>query len=203
VQRPPDFADRADGRDQHSRTTAGAALVGKWPHGILRSHHDGVARLRCGQRDLHRPDHALPDAVRGRRYSAEFADGTAALTAADGTGNKVQLGGVDGYLYPGLPLMTLKGNQLTIVVPPYDGGGYIVNSPTCAGGDYWWEVLDRTPGRHQVFESCGTWAGTVEDSGRIEGTINGTFAYYKGTGPNWTTDLFCRATDHRFTIVKR
>ena len=145
----------------------------------------------------------LPDAVRIRRYTAEFANGTATLTAADGTGNKVPLGGVDGYAYPGRALMTLKGNELTIVVPPEDGGGYIVNSPTCAGGDYWWEVLDSTPGRNQVFESCGTWTGTIQDSGRIEGTIYGTFAYYFGQGPNWTTDLFCRATNHRFTLEKR
>jgi len=98
--------------------------------------------------------------------------------------------------------MTVKGNELTIVVPSEDGG-YIANSPSWAGGDYWWEVLHQTPGRNQVFESCGTWTGTIQDSGRIEGTISGTFAYYVGQGPNWTTDLFCRATNHRFTLDKR
>jgi hypothetical protein len=98
--------------------------------------------------------------------------------------------------------MTLIGNELTIVVPPDDGGGYIVKDPGCAGGDYWWEEFDTTTGR-QAFESCGTWKGAIQDSGRVEGTISGSFGYYVGSGSNWTTDLFCKASDHRFTLVKR
>ena len=139
----------------------------------------------------------LPEAVRLRQYTAEFADGTATLKSADGTRNTIVLGGVDTYVYPGRPLMTLNGNELTIIVPPEDG------RPQCAGGDYWPEVLDSTGGRNQFFESCGTWTGTIQDSGRIEGTIVGTFAYYAGQGPNWTTALYCRASDHRFTLVKQ
>ena len=145
----------------------------------------------------------MPDVVRVRHYTAKFVDGTATLTAADGTGNTVLLGGIDQYAYPGRRLMTLTDNELTIVVPPDDGGGYITTSPTCAGGDYWWEDFDKTAGRNQVFESCGTWKGSIQDSGRIEGTIAGSFGYYVGTGPNWATDLFCKATDHHFELVKQ
>src|SRR5262245_57291776 len=80
----------------------------------------------------------LPEAVRTRQYTAEFADGTATLKSADGTRNTIVLGGVDTYVYPGRPLMTLNGNELTIVVPPEDG------RPLCAGGDYSVEVLDSS-----------------------------------------------------------
>jgi hypothetical protein len=153
----------------------------------------------------------FPEAVRVRQYAGEFVGGTATLRALDGTGNSEPLGGIDNYAYPGRPLMTLLGNELTIVVPPFDGGGYIPASPTCAGGDYWWEVFDKTVERRglvisefdHVFELCGTWAGIVQESGRIEGTISGSFGYYIGRLQNWTTDLFCRATDHHFAMVKR
>jgi len=145
----------------------------------------------------------FPEAVRVRQYAGEFVGGTATLRAMDSTGNSVPLGGIDNYVYPGRPLMTLQGNALTIVVPPDDGGGYIRGSPTCAGGDYWWEVLDNTAGQDHVFELCGTWAGVVQESGRIDGTISGSFGYYIGRLQTWTTDLFCRATDHHFTLVKR
>jgi hypothetical protein len=43
----------------------------------------------------------------------------------------------------------------------------------------------------------------MEDANRIEGTINGSFGYYKGVGPAWSTDLFCNASDHHFTLMKR
>jgi hypothetical protein len=149
----------------------------------------------------------FPAAVRVRQYAGEFVGGTATLRAMDGTGNSVSLGGIDNYAYPGRPLMTLQGNTLTIVVPPDDGG----RPTTCAGGDYWWEVFDKTAERRgfvisesdHVFELCGTWAGVAQESGRIEGTISGSFGYYVGRGPNYTTDLFCRAADHHFSLVKR
>jgi hypothetical protein len=144
----------------------------------------------------------MPETALVRRYQAEFTDGTARLTAADGTGNRVLLGGIDGYAYPGLPLMTLEAETLTIIVPPRDGGGYIVATPSCAGGDYWWEPFDDAQGTG-AFESCGTWIGKIQASGNIEGTVSGSFGYYLGRGPNWSTNLFCRATDHRFTLVKR
>ena len=75
--------------------------------------------------------------------------------------------------------------------------------PSCAGGDYWWEVIAQRPGESEGFESCGIWRATVGDPSRIEGTISGSFVYVKGTGPKWTTDLFCWAPDHRFVMVKK
>jgi hypothetical protein len=66
-------------------------------------------------------------------------------------------------------------------------------------GDYWWEIL---PGdNEEAFELCGDWRGSMEDSSRIEGTIDGAFAYYRGVYS--TTVLFCVAPDHRFTLTKR
>ena len=144
----------------------------------------------------------MPETALVRRYEAEFRDGFGRLTAADGTGNQVPLGGVDAYVHPGMPLMTVEADTLTIIVPPGDGGGYIVATPSCAGGDYWWEPFDDAHGKG-AFESCGTWTGKTQPSGNIEGTISGSFGYYLGKGPNWSANLFCRATDHRFTLVKR
>jgi len=94
----------------------------------------------------------LPDSVRLRRYDAQFADGAGKLTALDGTGNQVSVGGIDHDIYSGQPLMFATGNELTIIVPPSDGGGYIKSTPTCAGGDYWWEVFSNVAGDNQVFE---------------------------------------------------
>jgi len=56
-----------------------------------------------------------------------------------------------------------------------------------------------------IADSCGTWTGTIQDSGRIEGTISETFAYYVGQGPNWTTDLFCHESSihARETVTRR
>jgi hypothetical protein len=72
---------------------------------------------------------------------------------------------------------------------------------------HWRRLLVGDPERSgrekEVFELCGTWAGSMEDASRIEGTINGTFAYYSGVGPTWLTDLFCHAADHHFTLIKR
>jgi hypothetical protein len=142
---------------------------------------------------------AFPEIALVRRYDAEFAMGTAVLTSADNPENRVQIGGVDHYIMSGTPLMTSTPTELKIIVPPGDGGGYIAASPTCAGGDYWWERLDGPA----AFELCGAWVGTIHPSGDIDGTIAGAIGYYSGTGPNWKTDLFCRAGDHRFTMVKR
>jgi len=56
-----------------------------------------------------------------------------------------------------------------------------------------------------IADSCGTLTGTIQDSGRIEGTISETFAYYVGQGPNWTTDLFCHESSihARETVTRR
>lgn len=145
----------------------------------------------------------LPDSVMVRRYVAAFHDGTASFAATDGTGDRVGVGGVDHYFYNGVPLMTLNGAELRIIVPPKDVAG----SPECTGGDYWWEELSATAQGREAFELCGLWVGTVAESGNIEGTINGAFAYYKGNrpnaGPHWDIDLFCPADDHRFRLVKQ
>jgi len=143
----------------------------------------------------------FPDSARVRRYGAEFANGAAMLTATDNAANRVPLGGIDHYIYYGMPLMSVTGTELTILVP----GNTLAfgNDPSCAGGDYWWEILSEAPGPQEAFELCGTWRGSMEDPMRIEGTITGAFAYYKGVGPNWTNDLFCSASDHHFSLLKR
>jgi hypothetical protein len=84
------------------------------------------------------------------------------------------------------------------------GDALLDGGPTCAGGDYWWESVSTT----EVFETCGSWRALTDDPTRIPGTIDGAFGYYKGggvgPGPNWKTeDLFCRATDHQFTLTTR
>jgi hypothetical protein len=143
----------------------------------------------------------FPESVRVRRYDGEFANGAAILTAADGTGNRVSIGGIDHYIYSGMPLMSVTGNQLTIFVPgDINGFG---QPPTCTGGDYWWEFLSQAPGENEVFELCGTWQGSMEDPTRIDGAISGAFVYYRGVGPHWKTDLFCTAFDHHFTLTRR
>ena len=145
----------------------------------------------------------FPESVRVRRYAGEFADGAATLTAMDGTGNQVHIGGTDYYSPRNpRPLMTVTGTELTIIVPGHVSGPGL-QVPSCAGGDYWWEILSEAPGDNEGFELCGTWRGSMEDPARIEGTIDGTFAYYRGVVPPWTTVLFCVAPDHRFTLTKR
>jgi hypothetical protein len=137
----------------------------------------------------------FPNSVRVRQYDGEFTNGTAVLTAKDGTGNRVPLGGIDHYTLYGQLLMFMRDDTLTIIVP--GNLGRLPQSP-CAGGDYWWEVF----GEEEVFELCGTWEGAMYTT-LIEGAIDGVFAYYKGGGPNHTTTLWCRATDHRFTLTRK
>jgi hypothetical protein len=43
----------------------------------------------------------------------------------------------------------------------------------------------------------------MENPERIDGTISGSFGYYRGVGPRWHIDLFCQAPDHHFTLAKR
>jgi len=145
----------------------------------------------------------LPDSVRIRSYAGEFANGAATLSALDGSGSKIHIGGVDGYFYPGRALMFVRDGELTIIVPPANGSGFIRSAPTCTGGDYWWETLSNAPGDNEAFESCGTWRGSMENPERIDGTIDGSFGYYRGVGPNWRTVLFCTAPDHHFTLTRR
>jgi hypothetical protein len=150
---------------------------------------------------------AFPEYVRTRRYDAEFSGISGMLTATDGTGNQVPLGGIDHYAYYGQHLLWIQNNVLTIIVPPGSDRLEPVGTPegpdaTCAGGDYWWEILNGT----EIFEACGTWKASVADPTRIAGTIDGAFGYYntKGTSlPQESTNLFCRATDHQFILTPR
>ena len=147
----------------------------------------------------------FPESARVRRYVADFTGASGQLTPTDGADGRISIGGVDRYIYYGTNLLTVRDGQLTIVVPPDAGDisrrndALLGGPPSCAGGDYWWEYLSRT----EVFEMCGTWRASVDDPMRITGTIDGAFGYYKGVGPNWTTDLFCRANNHRFTLTRR
>jgi hypothetical protein len=145
----------------------------------------------------------FPDSVRMRSYAGEFANGYGKLSALDGTGNHIQIGGIDTYAYRYGPLMFVQDGELTIIVPPADGGGNVKSSPSCAGGDYWWEVLSDTSGDKEALETCGTWRGSTENPERIDGTISGSFGYYRGVGPRWSAVLFCSAPDHHFTLTKR
>ena len=138
----------------------------------------------------------FPNSVRVRQYDGEFTNGTAVLTAKDGTANQVHLGGTDNYAFQfETALMFMRDDTLTIIVP--GNLGRLPQSP-CAGGDYWWEPF----GEQEVFELCGTWEGAMYTT-QIEGAIDGVFAYYKGGGPNHATNLFCLATDHRFTLTRK
>src|SRR5260370_33490521 len=112
------------------------------------------------------------------------------------------MGGV--HYFDNSTLRSVPGSDHTIIVPPSAGNlarrdDSLLGEPTCSGGDYWWEVLSST----EVFDMCGTWRASMDDPPRIAGTIDGAFGYYKGVGPHWTTDLFCRAHDHQFTLDKR
>src|SRR5262245_16607937 len=49
----------------------------------------------------------LPDPVRVRSYVGEFANGNATLSALDGSGSKIHIGGTDTYLGTG-PLMFVQ-----------------------------------------------------------------------------------------------
>jgi len=179
--------------------SASAAVVydgcgGGYAQPERRSTFRGVCRRIFGVQPAHAVHRADATGATDRHGGTS---GTAVLTALDGTGNLVRIGGIDTYDSRQV-LMTLTSGQLTVIVPPGDGGGYIAGDPTCAGGDYWWEPFDNAQGTG-AFESCGTWTGTVLESGTIEGTTNGSFGYYLNSGAH----LFCRATDHRFKLVPR
>jgi hypothetical protein len=150
----------------------------------------------------------FPNAARVRHYRAEFSGPSGTLTPLDGTGDPISVGGIDHYLYNGSPLLWVQNQVLTIVVPP--SGEDLAQSddsqeqggPTCSGFDYpWHEGL----GNHDSFEVCGTWRASLDDPTQVVGTIDGAFAYYQWAGPGngLTTDLFCRAKDHQFTLTKR
>jgi hypothetical protein len=97
------------------------------------------------------------------------------------------------------------GSELTIIVPP---SADILNEPNrqpgaCGGGDYWHDYFGApTPyGYSETVEVCGTWHATVVDRSNIHGTIDGAFLYLKGIGPKFDTVLYCRASDHQFTLT--
>ena len=147
----------------------------------------------------------FPDSARVRRYDTQFTGSSLSVISANGTAGPFDA--------------RTSGNTFTAVVPPSaddltrrDASAVWVEAlrtqaPSCAGGDYWVDDFgdDVGPdGRHtEHFEMCGTWHATIEDPPRIAGTIDGAFVYYKGTGPNFSTDLYCRASDHQFSLTKR
>jgi len=138
---------------------------------------------------------SLPDSVRMRHYDAEFANGAARLKSTDGTGNEIQIGGVDGYYAYGRPLMIAKEGELTILVLPVDGHSYWGALGCDIDGFSWHETLSGG----DLFSLCGTWRGAMADPSRIEGTITGTFAYYPNAS-ELRSPLTCYATDHHFTL---
>jgi hypothetical protein len=150
----------------------------------------------------------FPDAARVRHYNADFSGISGTMTPTDHPGQSMHIGGIDRYVYYGLPLLRVNDGTLTVIVPPSAEDLAVRNDslfqggPTCSGGDYWWESLSPT----EVFDICGTWRASLDDPNRIVGTIDGAFGYYKGvvTGPDWKkADLFCRAKDHQFTLTSR
>jgi hypothetical protein len=153
----------------------------------------------------------FPDSVRVRHYNAEFTGASGILTPTDSpAGQQIPIGGIDHYVYYGSSLLSVSNGVLQIIVPPdaadiaRRNDALLEGGPTCSGGDYWWESVSST----EVFDTCGTWRASMDDPARIAGTIDGAFGYYKGggagPGPNWKTrDLFCRASDHQFTLTKR
>jgi hypothetical protein len=142
----------------------------------------------------------FPDAVKVRRYEGEFANGEGKLTAVDDPSSQVGLGGIDRYIYYEKPLMFVTGTELTIIVPGNIAG--TVGGGGCAGGDYWFEYWPSGSLDHW-FELCGTWRGSMEDPVRIDGTIDGAFVYGQGPGSATRRIQHCRASDHRFTMVRR
>jgi hypothetical protein len=145
----------------------------------------------------------FPESVRMRSYAGEFAGGFGKLSALDSTGNRIQIGGINPYAPRNRPMMFVVEDTLTIIVPPADGRPYDASVPSCAAGDFWWEFLSDAPEDKEVFELCGTWRGSMANPDRIEGTISGSFGYYRGVAPHWRTDLFCSAPDHHFTLTRR
>jgi hypothetical protein len=103
------------------------------------------------------------------------------------------------YSAGGCALGSVSGHELTFAVIPAPA------TPECAGGDYWWEEFTTA----EVFEACGTWHASIDAPARITGTVDGTFAYHRAypdlNSPNrtWTSQLYCQATDHQFTLTKR
>ena len=98
----------------------------------------------------------------------------------------------------GCALGSVRGREMTFDVTPAPA------TPHCGGGDYWWEQFSTT----EVFEACGTWRASIDDTARITGTVDGTFGYLRAPpdrNPShlWESDLYCRATDHQFTLTKR
>jgi hypothetical protein len=93
---------------------------------------------------------------------------------------------------------TVSGRDMTFAIIPAPA------TPRCAGGDYWWEEFTTT----EAFEACGTWRASIDDPARIVGTVDGTFHYAKAdadleSSRRWISQLYCRATDHQFTLTKR
>jgi hypothetical protein len=184
-------------------TSAGVGLTGSYTLTLIASPSCAMVTDWITHQAL-----PFPDSVRVRHYNAEFTGASGVLTPVDGPAQQISIGGIDHYVYNGSALLSVTNGVLQVIVPPdaedlarrndalLDGG------PTCSGGDYWWESVSST----EVFDTCGTWRASVDDPTRIAGTIDGAFGYYNYKGvalPAFTTDLFCRAKDHQFTLTKR
>jgi hypothetical protein len=145
----------------------------------------------------HRPM-PFPDAARVRRFPAALTDSALFVS--------IHRDPFDA---------SRNGNELTVIVRPSaqelnnrDGSAVWQNAletqaPSCGGGDYWYNGFGAgTPnGYLEDVEVCGTWHAHIADPSHISGTIDGAFVYYKGIGPKFETVLYCRASDHQFTLT--
>jgi hypothetical protein len=192
----------ACGKSSSSLTSPGVGLTGSYALTLIASPSCATVTDWITHQAM-----PFPDSVRVRHYDAEFTGRSGILTPTDGPGRQqIAIGGLDDG---GSSDFSVIDGVLTIIVPPNAedlarrDDGLLQGGPTCTGGDYWWESISSA----EIFETCGTWRASMDDPKRIAGTIDGAFGYYKkgdvGRGPNLTTDLFCRATDHQFTLTKR
>ena len=155
----------------------------------------------------------LPTAAQMRRYDARVTQRSAQLevvfTPAECNGGYYREPGICGplpaqlncqtraYAAGGCALGVVSGRDMTVDVIPAPA------TPHCAGGDYWFEPFTGT----EVFEACGIWRASIDDPAHITGTVEGTFGYLRAPadrypGHFWESDLYCRATDHHFTLTK-
>jgi hypothetical protein len=99
----------------------------------------------------------------------------------------------------------LPRTNWTGVTTPPPGRRRYEHSLRPVRGDLWYHGFGRVgpTGYLENVEVCGTWHARISDPTEISGTIDGPFIYYKGEGPKFETVLYCRATDHQFTLTTR
>jgi len=155
----------------------------------------------------------LPTAAQMRRYDAKVTQRSGQLevvfTPAECSGGYYREPGICGplpaplncqmraFAAGGCASGVVSGRDMSFNVTPAPA------TPHCAGGDYWSEQFTAT----EVFEACGIWRASIDDPARITGTVDGTFGYLRAPaeryrGHFWESDLYCRATDHHFTLTK-